>query len=161
MPDKQNGMEFLNQLILDNYKDLERFAAKQLKDRDSAKDAVQTTFLVAQKKINDLIASPSPRGWLFNTLKNIIGNMMKQQKRFLEVLIPIADCNETDEIRFSIEAKYRGMVDDESLQILIWIYCDDCTYKEVADRLGIELSACKKRVQRAKEKLKYALEQEK
>ena len=50
------------------------------------------------------------------------------------------------------------IIDDEALSLLIWIYCEDASYQDAADRLGISLQACKKRIQRAKLALKRAIE---
>ncbi|MFR7744104.1 MAG: RNA polymerase sigma factor [Acutalibacteraceae bacterium] len=48
----------------------------------------------------------------------------------------------------------QGLIDDEALSLLIWIYCEDTSYQEAANRLGISLDSCKKRIQRAKQALK-------
>lgn len=44
---------------------------------------------------------------------------------------------------------------------MIWIYCEDTSYQDAANRLGISLDACKKRIQRAKLALKKAIEKNK
>ena len=58
----------------------------------------------------------------------------------------------------SVNDMYAGLIDDEALSLLIWIYCEDASYQDAADRLGISLQACKKRIQRAKLALKRAIE---
>lgn len=147
---------YLEKLYLENYSDMASFAARFFQNRDLAQDMVQETFLVAQVKIDQLRQSPSPRGWLFNTLKNVIGNTYKQQKR-LRDMVPLEDCNAAEDFALPVEDQFGGLISQEELQILIWVYCEGWPYQEVARRLGISLDACKKRIQRARRRLKSAL----
>lgn len=156
MDDSKN--KFLEKLFLENYSCMEFYATRFFNNQDLAQDVVQETFLIAQAKIDHLMASASPRGWLFNTLKNVIGNTYKQQKR-LTRMVPIQNCEIPTTMELSVEATYQALVSAEELQILIWVYCDGLPYAQVADRLGISLSACKKRIQRARLRFKTALEQ--
>lgn len=81
---------------------MEYYAARFFKNQDLAQDVVQETFLIAQAKIEQVMESPSPKGWLFNTLKNVIGNTYKQQKR-LANMIPIEDCELPTDMEISDE----------------------------------------------------------
>lgn len=148
--------DFLERMFLENYSDLEAFAYRFFKNRELAQDAVQETFLIAQIKIDQLMASPIPRGWLFNTLKHVNGNTYKRQKQ-LDAMVQEEDYDAAEPMELSVLTEYQGAIPDEDLRLLIWIYCDEDTYADVAERLGISLAACKKRVQRAKAKLKDAL----
>lgn len=150
--------DFLNNLFIENYKIMESHAARFFSSHDLARDVVQDTFLIAQIKIDALMASPSPVGWLFNTLKNVIGNTYRQQQR-LAAMIPLEECNLTEEIEPSVSATFQNTIPEEDLQLLTWVYCEGWPYSDVADRLGVSLAACKKRIQRAKAKLKTALEE--
>ena len=155
---KNEEKDFLESLFLKHYRQMESYAARFFSSRDLARDVVQETFLVAQIKIDALMASPSPQGWLFNTLKNVIGNTYKQQQR-LASIVPLDECNLSSDMPLSVSATYQNMIPQEDLELLIWVYCDGEPYAEAAKRLGISLSACKKRIQRAKLKLKEALEE--
>lgn len=147
---------FLERIFMENYSDMESFARRFFQNEDIAQDAVQETFLVAQIKIEQLIVSPEPRGWLFNALKNVCGNIYKQQKH-LAAIVPEEDYNAAEPMELSVLTEYQGAIPAEDLQLLIWIYCDEDTYADAAQRLGISLAACKKRIQRAKLKFKEAL----
>lgn len=149
---------FLEDLFLKNYAAMESYAARFFQNRDIAQDVVQETFLIAQIKLDTLMASPAPRGWLFNTLKNVIGNTYRQQKR-LRQLVPLGDRDRSGPLELPLETKYGALISEEDLRLLIRIYCDGWHYAEAAEQLGISLAACKKRVQRAKGKLKKALEE--
>lgn len=149
--------EFLEKLFLENYSFMEYYATRFFRNQDLAQDVVQDTFLIAQAKIDRLMESESPKGWLFNTLKNVIGNTYKQQKRLAD-MVSIDDCDIPTTTELSVEATYHSMIPDEDLQLLIWVYCEERPYSEVAQRLGISLDACKKRIQRARLKFRAAFD---
>ena len=58
------------------------------------KRAVQDTFRIACTKVDELITSPNPKGWLMNTLKNVINNMKRSRARWLRVLFTSAEISE-------------------------------------------------------------------
>ena len=125
------------------------------------KDLVQETFLIAQKRLDRVTSSENPTGWLINTLKNVIGNTYQKRQFIYTELSPDAIADEAGEYVHSINDMYAGLIDDEALSLLIWIYCEDTSYQEAANRLGISLDSCKKRIQRAKQALKKAIEKNK
>lgn len=147
---------FLEELILAHYAAMERYAARFFSSRDLAQDAVQETFLIAQKKLDSLQASPNPQGWLFNTLKNVMGNIYKQQRQ-LSVMVPLTEGHGSEVMSPDPAVEYERAVSPEDLELLIWVYCQDLPYQEAAKRLDISLSACKKRIQRAKHRLRDTL----
>ena len=149
---------FLKQLFIDNYADMVNFANAFFSNIDIAEDAVQDTFVIAQKKIDDLIKSPNPEGWLMNTLKNVNGNIFKRQKRLVEMFVPLNDTNLGSDEVTNIQFEFDGIISGDELCLLFWIYCDGMSYQQAADILGINLSACKKRIQRAKMRFKQATE---
>ena len=151
--------EFLEQLFLKHYAEMELFAAHFFRNPDIAQDVVQETFLIAQQKIDILILSPNPIGWLMLTLKNVIGDTYRKRKRLADISYPLemTDSLTADGINISLRAKYEGIIGKDELTLLIWIYCEDTTYEAAAGRLGIGLDAVKKRIQRAKLQLKTAL----
>ena len=156
--DHVNKDDFLEKLFLENYADMQRLANRFIRNSDIAQDAVQQTFLVAQVNIDKLINSQNPVGWLFNTLKNVIGDAYRKRKRLMSVSVPFERVDEQPFDSISIRVKYEGIIGKEDLNLLIWVYCEDVSYAVAAERLDISLDACKKRIQRAKSRLKEALE---
>ena len=147
----------LRQLYIRHYNDLIRFARSFVKN-DLAEDLVQETFLIAQKRLDRVLSSKNPTGWLINTLKNVIGNTYQRRQFIYTKLIPETAIDESGEYVYSVNDMYTGLIDEEALSLLIWVYCEDTRYQDAASRLGISLSACKKRIQRAKLALKKAIE---
>ena len=155
---KQRYAGKFKNLFCANYADLLRYALAVTGSPELAEDLVQETFLLAQEKIGDVLRSPNPRGWLVRALRNIIGNAMQRKRLLMEKIVPDAVIDaQTDQV-LCVSDLYAGLIDQEALTLLIWVYCEDMTCQEAADRLGITRSACKKRIQRAKEALRAAIE---
>ena len=149
--------KFLNQLVIDNYQNMVNFASAFFSNRDIAEDAVQETFVVALRKIDILMKSPNPAGWLMNTLKNINGDIYRQRKRLANIFTKLEDIHPSIESVNNFRFEYEGIIDKDELVLLFWIYCDGLSYQEAADILDISLDACKKRIQRAKLRFKQAI----
>jgi len=154
---KSEENDILKDLYIRNYAKMKLVAKKSLSNLEQAEDVVQDTFLVAQEKIEDLITSPKPEGWLMQTLRNIIGDFYRRQKRLLNIYTSIDNEQIPSKIKVNLHLEYEGTIDKEDFNLLIWVYCDGLKYDEVAKKLGISLSACKKRIQRAKLNFKKAL----
>ena len=150
----------LRQLYIEYYGYLIRFA-RNFVNPDLAEDLVQETFLIAQKRLDSVLNSGNPTGWLVNTLKNVIGNTYQKRRFIYTELIPESLVDNTGEYVYSVNDMYAGLIDEESLTLLVWVYCEDSSCQEAANRLGISLDACKKRIQRAKLALKRAIEKNK
>ena len=136
-----------------------RYAYAFFDNREVAEDVVQETFLVAQKRMDIVMASPNPGGWIMNTLKNIIGDVYRKRKRLLELQTTLEYKQVTSESIANPRLEYEGIIGQEDLNLLIRVYCEGVKYSEIAENLGISLSACKKRIQRAKMKFKQAMEE--
>ena len=147
----------LRQLYIEHYRHLFRLA-RSFVNQDLAEDLVQETFLIAQTRLDCVISSKNPTGWLVNTLKNVIGNTYQKRNFICTHLISESIIDEAGEYEHPVNEMYAGLIDEETLSLLIWIYCEGTSYQEAADRLGISLNACKKRIQRAKTALKQAIE---
>ncbi|WP_313343083.1 sigma-70 family RNA polymerase sigma factor [Sedimentibacter sp.] len=156
LDDKQKS--FIEEMYMDMYYFLSTYAQSSLNDCALAEEAVQDTFRIACAKIDDFISSPNPKGWLLNTLKYVIKNMVRSRAYINNIIITSLDKNEitlaknTDEL--NIDIIYSDIVDSEDYKLLKRIALDKYTMLEAAQELGISVEACKKRVQRAKKKLK-------
>lgn len=132
------------------------YAERRLENRALAEEAVQETFKIAWIKQDDLCSSIRPKGWLMNTLKNVISNMRRNQETASRVMgeYLAANCRDMaiteDGIRFEI--LYGDAAESEELK-LIKELADGASYYEMAERRGITVPTCRKRVQRAREVL--------
>jgi len=130
---------------------------------DAAEDWLQETFLIAIRRIDALLASPEPGAYLLGILRNVIGyhlRSMKYAEGIAEKLRAGSGEEEGSRDELGPETLYRGLVSDEELRLLLDFYLLGRSQRELAEELGIGLNACKKRIQRAKEHLRSALERD-
>lgn len=146
--------EVVTELYLNMYDFLLDYAERRLGNHSLAEEAVQETFRIAWMKQDDLCKSVRPKGWLTNTLKNVISNMRRNQETADRVMREYlaANCRDIaiseDSVRFEI--MYGDMAESEELK-LIKELADGTSYYEMAEKRGISVVTCRKRVQRARE----------
>ena len=154
----ENDKALFKKLYIDNHNIMLKYARNFFNNREIAEDVVQNTFLVALENVDNVINSANPGGWLMNTLRNIIGDVYRSQKRLLDIYVQFDENRIATDFTSDPRIEYKGIVGEEDLDLLFQVYCNGMTYQEAADNLGISISACKKRIQRAKKKFKHALE---
>ncbi|MGG4093521.1 MULTISPECIES: RNA polymerase sigma factor [Paenibacillus] len=149
-----NQRRVIKALYLEMYFLLFAYAQNMLSDRSLAEEAVQDTFRIACVKADKLLFSPNPKGWLLNTLKNVIKNKVRSQvylRNFLELDENVIPGNSD---ALDIDFMYSDLTNSEDYKLLKKIALDKYSMLEAAKEIGISVEACKKRVQRAKKKLK-------
>lgn len=152
--------EYLKELYTQQSRGMIRYANAVFHDQYRAEEAVQETFAVAWQKIESLIASPSPVGWLFVTLKNIMKHMLAEHYQMKKRIVSLEECshdtlNVSDE--FNIVTQLEGVVSKEEFEIIEKLYLRGYTYKELAEELEIPPSTVGMRAKRTKEKIKKDL----
>ena len=154
--------EQIERLYLEMYEMLISYARCSFEEESLAEEAVQETFKIACQKPDQLCESVSPKGWLVNTLKFTIRNM-KRNRESARQLILLVEQNKPftySEDRLPLHLMYENLSDTEEFKLLVEMAIDGKSHLEMANARGISVSACKKRVQRAKEKLKRKIKQD-
>lgn len=149
-----NQEEEIEKLYMDMYKQLVSYANIVLENYALAEEAVQETFRIACTKPDDLLSSPSRKGWLIKTLKNVLCNMKRSRaslKRLVGALMGMSSCGDYDEI--NVDTLYTDLIGDKDYKLLKKIVLEDKSTIEIAQELGISVGACSKRIQRARKKL--------
>ncbi|MDO5785746.1 MAG: sigma-70 family RNA polymerase sigma factor [Eubacteriales bacterium] len=150
--------EKIEQLYLEMYALLLSYANSILKNDSRAEEAVQETFRIACTKPNDLLSSKNPKGWLTNTLKNVLWNMRKDYAKTQKMVIgyiqeqewdTIGDCDEIE-----VDILYSDLAGCKEYQLIKKIAFEHKSILEISRELGISVEACSKRIQRAKKRLR-------
>ena len=158
--------ELIEQLYKQMHVVLLSYAKKCLRSSEVSEDVVQITFAIACSKIEDLEKSPNPNGWIFNVLKNVINSiwrimakdakltesMVLEQNAFYEmceVLEPFIDSE--------FEEKSVKIIGRENYDLLCYVHVKGYSEIEAAKKFGLKYDTCKKRIQRAEEKLRKYL----
>lgn len=149
------------QLYSDMYYSLSAYALSALNDHSLAEEAVQDTFRIASQKVDDLASSENPKGWLVNTLKYVIRNTRRSLSRLNNLVISSLSFDENTALSYDdmdVDVMYSDLLGNGDYTLLKLIVLHKYTMLEAAEELGISVEACKKRVQRAKNKLRKLLE---
>lgn len=131
------------------------YALGSLKSASLAEEAVQETFAIACQKPDSLCNCPSQKGWLINTLKNVIHNIEKRRAVASKV---IADCLNVpiDSLpappdQIDLKLQYEDLANTEEFKLMLAISQEGKSLIELAKERNISVDACKKRAQRARE----------
>lgn len=148
----------IEELYVEMFDMLLIYASASLEEPALAEEAVQETFQVACQKPMQLLSSGNPKGWLVNTLKYTICNMKRRRDSARQLLAKYL-ISQTKDIAISednlrLDLMYENIAETDEFQILRQMAIEGKSHLEMATERGISISACKKRVQRAKEKLK-------
>lgn len=151
----------IEQLYLQMYDMLMAYAHSALPEYALAEEAVQETFRIACQKPKNLCGSPNPKGWLVKTLKFTIQNVKRSRESARLLLIEYQAAHgqqrAVSEDSISLDVLYGNLADMEEFKLLKEMAVDGKSHMEMAQARGISVSACKKRVQRAKELLQKKL----
>ena len=156
--------KIIEQLYLEMYDMLITYARCSFQEESLAEEAVQETFQIACQKPDKLCESVNPKGWLVNTLKFTILNMKRNREHARQILSGYL-LSQQEDIAFSedklcLQLMYEDIADMDEFQLIKEMAIDGKSHLEMANARGISVSACKKRVQRAKETLKKKMKQD-
>ena len=153
--------ERMEQLYREMFPKLYLYASRILPQPSLAEEAVQNTFCIACERREKLFGSSNPQGWLMNTLKNVIRNMLRDRARLAVSILDVMEAggmSARDEM--DVDLLYTDISQTDDFRLLKWIALDKCSIQEVSDRLGISFDAGKKRVQRARKRLQKSMEKD-
>lgn len=151
----------IRKLYLEMYGLLMGYARSILQDYALAEEAVQETFRIACSKPDNLLTSENPKGWLINTLKNVLRNTRRSKAKTNTLLAALLQSDQWkvdgsyDEI--GVDVLYSNVSEDKDFQLIKKIVLEQRTMLEAANELGITVEACTKRFQRAKKSLRKKL----
>ena len=86
--------EQIGQLYREMYETLYVYAKNALSDPHLAEEATQDVFCIACAKSDELLQSNNPKGWLMQTLKNLIRNIKRQRTKMKKLAIISLDFEE-------------------------------------------------------------------
>lgn len=127
---------------------------------EEAEDIVQEVFLLLMTKAPMVRENYRfPGGYLFITLRNMIGDALRQRRRRKTLSYGnVPDEGKNDEYFTSLRDVLPPELDEKDREILIAYYEDGIGYEELAKRLDIPVERCRVRVFRAKNRYRKLIE---
>ena len=164
-PLKAEDQAYFQKLYTDHYRALLSCARQLGIAPEAAEDDVQDAFLVALNRIGDIKACDSPRAYLQQILKNVVGSRLRSLRYALDLRekLRVRERMRQEEPpgdELPPEELYRGAVGDGDLSLLIRFYVEGWSQRELAEELGISENAVKMRLKHARGRLRSALEKE-
>ena len=152
----------IERLYLRMYEQLYVYARCTMENDSLAEEAVQETFRIACQKPEAVCGSEKPEGWLVNTLRYVMANMERRRMTASRILkgymLSQAEDMTITEDGIKLEVLYGAIAELDEFKLIKEIAVDGRSQLEMAQARSISLAACKKRVQRAKEKLRKKIQ---
>ena len=154
----------ITSLYIEMYDKLMMVARQNEESEALAEEAVQETFSIACQKPEECLGCSSPQGWLVLTLRNVIRNSKRKRanaKRLIEqyLMVQFKEASASED-RLDLNVLYGKTADMDEFKLILEMAVEGRSHKEMAEARGITVSACRKRVQRAKEILQRKLGKE-
>lgn len=143
------------------FNNLYAYAYGILREKELSEELVQETFRIACDKPSEPLSSPNPQGWFMEVLKNVMKNAWRKRTTMAKYIVA-SEAVDLDRIASpdpggNIDLLYSGLISEEEFQLVKRVTVDGYTMLEAAEELGISEETCKKRVQRARKKLRKKL----
>lgn len=148
----------LSELYLKHFSSLFYYAYAELHDPRLAEEAVHEVYVIACRKYEEVMAGEKPERWLRKALKYVLRNMVRSmirtrnlitQESIESVAVPDEKARDAE-----LDLDMRRILNAEEYRLYRLVYLEGMTLAAAAGRMGISESACKKRIQRMKEKIR-------
>lgn len=140
---------------------------------DDAHDVATETLMVAWRRLDDVPEGEGERPWLLATARRVLANQRRSARRrrgLLQRLRRVAPSGPVDAPAPGSPAAPRledaglaaalATLEEDDREILRLVAWDGLSHAQVGDLLGITESAVSSRVQRARERLRRALDEQ-
>jgi RNA polymerase sigma-70 factor (ECF subfamily) len=150
-------------LVTEHLDAVYRYAYRLTGTVQDAEDLTQQAFLLAQQRLEQLREADRARGWLFAILRNLFLKMAERAG-------PIAATNlgmnldgvaalSTGDAEVNSQALQAAIneLSAEYRVALVMFYFEDCSYREIAEKLELPIGTVMSRLARAKRQLRANL----
>lgn len=153
--------------LVDRYNDLlYRHAVRMLGQADDAEDVVQSAWIKAFRNLRKCRDPERFGAWVFRIGANACKDAVKAKRRGIVPLESVAELESRDgdtatrlDQRRRLASALARLAPDQREAFLLK-HMEGWSYEEMADQLGVQVSALKMRVHRAREELQITLLEE-
>ncbi len=150
-------------LIQEHHAVIFRYAYRLSGSSHDAEDLCQQTFLLAHRKLEQLRDPRAVRGWLFTVLRHAFLRASSKQvpASLADFQIDAADIAESSTDDWEVDGEQLqmalGALGEESRVVLLLFYFEECSYREIAEKLQLPIGTVMSRLSRAKSQLRSQL----
>lgn len=152
--------ELLGSLVKNHWDKLAQHAYRKTGDRELSADLTQEVMLVACAKIQSLEKHRYPVAWCYTTLNNLVMREYKKAYHATEVLAPeiYPTVRPADELTLD-ECLPADLTPTERKLIILRVE-EGLSTAQIAERMDLSNTACRKQISRAYEKCRKLFEKE-
>lgn len=155
---------FYYDLMTQNYPAISHYIYGMTNDTNATEDLTVDTFHEAFLQIDHLMEHEAPKLWLYRTAKYKTMNYCSQRNRDAmhnismdsEAAQPLPGQGEASIRASTLLAAMQQVLSKEDFELFI-LHIQGIPFHDLADRFGTTAPACRKRVQRIREKLRKEL----
>ena len=153
----------IQRLVREQLDSVYRYAYRLTGSVPDAEDLTQQTFLLAKQRLEQLREPEKARGWLFAIVRNCFLRSVERQQ-------PMAASDVGLDLEMVPEGAESGSrVDSAELQaaidrlppdfrlVVVMFYFEDCSYRQIAEKLELPIGTVMSRLARAKKQLRDGL----
>jgi RNA polymerase sigma-70 factor (ECF subfamily) len=161
--DSQTRLELVRHWVSEYHADLFRYAFRLSGNEADAEDLTQQTFLTALDRLHQLRDPQRARSWLFTVLRNAFLKACRRNTprnaSSLDMEIDAIAEPLPAETDFDPERLQQAIdhLDPEFRVVVSMFYFEECSYREIAEQLGLPLGTVMSRLSRAKQHLRTRL----
>jgi RNA polymerase sigma-70 factor, ECF subfamily len=150
------------ELVAEHHQAVYRYAYRLAGTVQNAEDLTQQVYLVAQRKIDQLRNMDSARTWLFTILRNCY--VRDRQKRWPSLAADLSmnmdfvpTSTPSDDADFDQLQHALNQLPDAARLVVVMFYFEECSYREIAERLDVPVGTVMSRLARARDYLRALL----
>ncbi|HUT13883.1 MAG TPA: sigma-70 family RNA polymerase sigma factor [Thermoguttaceae bacterium] len=153
----------VTRLVTDHHRAVYAYAYRLTGSVADAEDLSQEVFLAAQQKLGQLRKIESARSWLFTILRNCFLKLRQRQRPVPAANLQLnidsipAEVPEEPEIDQQRLQEAVNQLSDSFRVVLVMFYFEECSYREIAERLDLPIGTVMSRLARAKGHLRSML----
>ena len=160
------GSEGAFSVLVGRYNDLlYRHAFRMLGEADDAEDAVQTAWIKAYRSLSRCRDRDRFGSWVFRISANVCKDLVKGRRKGSVSLEAVAEVESPDggadaAVRWDQRRRLNralGRLAPDQREAFLLKHAEGWSYEEMAEKLGVQVSALKMRVHRAREELQRLL----
>lgn len=139
---------------------LRRFIAKRVRNEHDADDVLQEVFAKIQTGLGGVTREEKIEPWLFQVTRRAVIDHFRKRSRPVELRFEPAEEAPSSDVSREIASWLTPMMellDEPDRDALRLADLEGLGHQEIADRLGLSLTAAKSRVRRARRRLKDLL----
>ena len=153
----------IEELIDQHHATLYRYAYRLTGRVEDAEDLTQQVFLLAQQKLHQIRDPTKSRSLLFTVLRTCFLKTCRKRTEIpatgmameidkIPANVPVGDEIDRERLQQAINE-----LPETFRLVLLMYYFEECSYKEIATQLEIEIGTVMSRLSRAKARLRYQL----